>query len=72
LAPDIDALRQSCAALLSDVPGLSRDAMLLRLEKMRRADDIVHVRGALFDVICRYHGEVVARERVASLDEQLG
>jgi hypothetical protein len=45
--------------------------MLLRLEKMRRADDVWHLRGALFDTISRAHGEAAARERLAFLDEQM-
>jgi hypothetical protein len=70
-APDIDALRELCVNLLDDVPAADRQSMLLRLEKMRRADDVWHLRGALFDTISRAHGEAAARERLAFLDEQM-
>ena len=48
-----------------------RRPLLQRLERMRRADDLWHLRGALFDVISLFHGETVARERLATLDERL-
>lgn len=70
-APDIDALRELCITLLDDVPAADRQAMLLRLEKMRRADDMWHLRTALFDTISRAHGEGAARARLLILDEQL-
>jgi len=70
-APNIDALRELCVELLSDVPTADRTGMLMRLEKMRRADDMWHLRGALFDTISRAHGEATARARLVTLDEQL-
>ena len=70
-APDIDALRELCVELLADVPAADRTGMLMRLEKMRRADDMWHLRGALFDTISRAHGEAAARKRLVTLDEQL-
>jgi hypothetical protein len=70
-APDLPALQAFCGTLLVDVPAAARDAMLQRLEKMRRADDVWHLRTALFDTISRAHGEAVARERLTVLDEQL-
>ncbi len=69
--PDIDALRELCTVLLDDVPAPDRSGMLMRLEKMRRADDMWHLRGALFDTISRAHGETAARQRLVILDEQL-
>ena len=69
--PDVDALRELCFSLLADVPASDRKAMLHRLEKMRRADDVWHLRTALFDTIARFHGEATARERLSSLDSQL-
>ena len=45
--------------------------MLLRLDTMRRADDVSHLHGALFDVLSRFHGERIARERIGALDEEL-
>jgi hypothetical protein len=70
-APEIDTLRELCLRLLADVPASDRKSMLQRLEKMRRADDLWHLRGALFDTISREHGEATARQRMAILDEQL-
>jgi hypothetical protein len=70
-APDIDALRELCVSLLDDVPAAERQGMLMRLEKMRRADDMWHLRGALFDTISRAHGEAEARERLVILDDQM-
>jgi len=70
-APDLEALRGLCLKLLSDVPAADRKTMLQRLEKMRRADDVWHLRGALFDTISRAHGEAAARERLVELDEKL-
>lgn len=70
-APDVVALRELCFTLLADVPASDRKAMLLRVENMRRAEDTWHLRGALFDVISLFHGEATARERLATLDEQL-
>ena len=70
-APDVAALRELCFTLLADVPASERKAMLLRLEKMRRAEDRWHWRSALFDEISLFHGEATARERIATLDEGL-
>ena len=69
--PDLATLRELCVSLLADVPARDRAAMLQRLEKMRRADDMWHLRGALFDTISRVHGEAVARERLTTLDARL-
>lgn len=70
-APDIDSLRELCASLLDGVPQQDRQAMLQRLDKLRRADDVWHLRSALFDTISRAHGEATARERLVELDEKL-
>ena len=70
-APDLAALRALCFTLLADVPPSDRKAMLLRIETLRRAEDTWYLRGALFDVISLFHGEATARERLATLDEQL-
>lgn len=70
--PNAAALREQCFALLADVPASDRKAMLQRLERLRRADDVGHLRSALFDTIARAHGETVARERLATLDASLG
>jgi hypothetical protein len=69
--PDFETLRSTCYSLLDDVPATDRKVMLQRLEKMRRADDLWHLRGALFDTISRFHGEAVARKRLATLDDSL-
>ena len=70
-APDPTALRELCLSLLSDVPAADRKAMLQRLARLRRADDMVHLRSALYDTIARFHGETAARERLATLDAQM-
>ena len=70
-APDVNRLRDLCMELLADVPAARRKALLQRLEKMRRADDIWHVRSALFEAISLTHGEQVARDRLAVLDDRL-
>ena len=70
-APDMETLRGTCLALLAGVPASDRKAMLQRLEKMRRSDDVWHLRAALFDTISQAHGERVARERIAQLDTAL-
>jgi hypothetical protein len=69
--PAVDAVRQLCIDLLADVPGVHRELLVQRLEKMRRVDDMPHLRGALFDVISHFHGEAVARERIDVLDRGL-
>ena len=46
--------------------------MLQRLEKMRRSDDVWHLRAALFDTISQAHGQSVARERILQRDAALG
>ena len=70
-ATDVNSLRALCLELLIDVPEARRQLLLQRLEKMRRADDVWHVRSALFEVISLTHGEQVARERLLVLDEKL-
>ena len=70
-AHDPIALRDSCFSLLVDVPASVRKAMLQRLDRMRRVDDVAHLRRAMFDVIERFHGEATARERLTVLDDRL-
>jgi hypothetical protein len=70
--PNAAALREQCCELMTDVPASDRKAMLQRLERLRRADDVWHLRTALFDTIARAHGETIARERLATLDAHLG
>ena len=70
-ATDVNSLRALCLELLNDVPEARRQLLMQRLEKMRRADDVWHVRSALFEVISLTHGEQVARERLLVLDERL-
>jgi len=68
---DIEVVRRLCIELMSDVPADSRNALLMRLDRFRRADDLSDVRCALFDVVSRFHGESIARERIAALDAAL-
>ena len=70
-APDPIALRDSCFSLLVDVPASDRKAMLQRLNRMRRVDDMAQLRRAMFDVIERFHGEATALERLILLDGRL-
>ena len=71
VATDVNSLRSLCLKLLNDVPEARRQLLLQRLEKMRRADDVWHVRSALFEVISLSHGEQVARDRLRVLDDRL-
>ena len=71
VATDVNSLRSLCLKLLDDVPEARRQLLLQRLEKMRRADDVWHVRSALFEVISLSHGEQVARDRLRVLDDRL-
>jgi len=69
--PDMEVVRTLCIELLADVPQPERDGMLKRLKVLRRADDKWHLCTALFGVISRFHGENIARERIAKLNEVL-
>jgi hypothetical protein len=66
----VGGVRALCVELLADVPVVAREIMLLRLATVQRASDVLHLRSALFDVVSRFHGEVVARERTTTLDRQ--
>ena len=70
-ATDVNSLRALCLELLNDVPEARRQVLLQRLEKLRRADDVWHVRSALFEVISLTHGEQAARELSMVLDDRL-
>ena len=70
-AVDMPTLRTLCACLLEDVPDGQSASMLAKLSTMRRASDLWHVRSALFNVIARYHGEQVAKDRLLALDDKL-
>lgn len=65
------SLRELCCELLADVPTSDRKAVLQLLDRMRRADDMQFLRGALFAVIARFHGEPVANVRLLRLNERL-
>jgi hypothetical protein len=69
--PPAEALRELCATLLADIAPAQREALMQRLGRMRRADDLWDLRSALFDLISRQHGETVARERLVTLDEAI-
>ena len=70
-AADMTTMRMFCEDLLLDVPTGHREKMLARLETMRRATDLWHLRSVLFDVIARHHGEQMARARLLELDDKL-
>lgn len=65
------SLRELCCELLADVPTSDRKAVLQLLDRMRRADDLQFLRGVLFAVIARFHGEPVANARLLRLNERL-
>lgn len=68
---DGEGVRQLCMSLLADVSGADREAVVERLTTMRRAEDVQHLRGALFDVISHVRGEATARERIGELDRRM-
>ena len=70
-AADMGLMQTFCVELLADVPPMQRDALVDRLATMRRASDLWHVRAALFDVIARHHGELIAQQRLRELDRVL-
>jgi hypothetical protein len=70
-APDLPVLRELCHALLADVPASDRKAMLQRLDRMRRADDVLLIRATFFSTVARSHGEAAAHDRLAQLDARL-
>ena len=70
-ALDTEVLRVACVEALADIPGHSRDGVLQRLDRLRRADDVSNLRAALFDLVSRYHGESIARQRIDLLDAKL-
>ena len=70
-ATDVSSLRVLCLELLADVPAGRRKPLLQRLDRLRRADDMWHVRSLLFEVISLTHGEQVARDRLLVLDDKL-
>jgi hypothetical protein len=70
-APDLPVLRGLFQTLLADVPPSDRRSMLQRLERMRRADDVLLIRATFFSLVARTHGEAVAHDRLAQLDAQL-
>ena len=65
------AVRDLCLAMLTDLPAFDRKALLVRMSRLRRADDRWQLRDALFEVIAQVHGKGEARARLAALDEQL-
>lgn len=65
------ALRELCCELLADVPNSDRKAVLQLLDRMRRADDLQFLRGVLFAVIAKFHGEAAANARLIRLNERL-
>ena len=67
-AHDIDGARRLCYELLADVPGAAQQVMLLRLQRTKHVQDVLHLRTAMFDVVSLCHGEVVARQRISLLD----
>ena len=69
--PEPDRVRELCARLLHDVAQRERDAVLHRLGRLRRADDLWDLRSALFGLISLHHGETVARERLSQFDAGL-
>ena len=71
VAPDAAQVRQLCMELLADSPAWDRKSMLMRLQRLRRADDLWLLRSALFEVIALNLGEATARLRLADFDSRL-
>ena len=65
------SLRELCCELLADVPTSDRKAVLQLLDRLRRADDMQFLRGVLFAVIAKFHGEAAANSRLLRLNERL-
>ena len=70
-APDLPMLRELCQTLLADVPPSDRKSLLQRLDRMRRADDVLLIRATFFSTVARSHGEAAAHDRLALLDARL-
>ena len=66
--PPVQALREICTELLDGVAPERCGALFMRLDRLRRADDMRDLRSALFDLVSREFGETVARERLSTLD----
>jgi hypothetical protein len=64
-------LQALCESLVDDVAAPDRKALLERLPRLRRADDLPQLRTGIFEVLSHHHGEEVARDRLALLDTAL-
>lgn len=69
--PEPARVHELCAVLLADIAEPERDAVLRRLGRLRRADDLWDLRNALFGLVSLHHGESVARERLVRFDAGL-
>jgi hypothetical protein len=68
LRPNSPEVLDWCEEALADVPERQRHALIVGLGRLRRADDLWQLRASLYGVIAVAHGELVARERLASFD----
>lgn len=69
--PAPEDVRELCAHVLRDVAAQDRDAVLERLGRLRRADDVWDLRNALFGMVSLHHGEGVARARLDEFDARM-
>jgi hypothetical protein len=66
--PCPDRLHDLCSSLMGDIAPREREAVLQRLGRLRRADDVRDLRSALFGLVSQHYGETVARERLGAFD----
>ena len=66
--PATELVLELCSTLLADIAPREREAVLQRLGRLRRADDLRDLRSALYGLVSLHFGEGVARERLGAFD----
>jgi hypothetical protein len=66
--PAAELVLELCSKLLVDIGPREREAVLQRLGRLRRADDLRDLRSALFGLVSLQFGEAVARARLDAFD----
>lgn len=69
--PAAESILELCTTLLTDIAPREREAVLQRLGRLRRADDLRDLRSALFGLVSLHFGESVARERLGAFDASM-
>ena len=69
--PEPGRVQEVCSLVLIDIASHDRDALLQRLGRLRRADDLWELRNVLFGLVSARHGETVARERLCRFDADI-